>query len=422
MIWGDRLKKLHQLLAAVLMILFFSGCQLSDLPSLFGDSSGVSRSNSGTSVVESPPPVSGGQPSGSQTGEGDEMRAVWITQFELNTIRSLSDFSFRSSFAAMMKNCADFGLNTVFVQVRPNGDAFYPSSVYPWTVYASGTAGTAVSYDPLAVMIEEAHRYGLKFHAWFNPYRLQPEKQMQSIPASFQTRKWYDERSSSDRVVVLNGTCYLNPGYPEARQLIQDGVKEIVSRYNVDGLHIDDYFYPTTDESFDSTAYAANGGEKSLNDFRFDNVDQTIRGIYSTIKSVKSTVAFGVSPAGNMSNNTSKLYADTKKWTSDSGYLDYIIPQLYWNYDHPTAPFSSTVVSWNDTVSASGVKFVPGLAPYKIDAGEWSDCGSILAQMVTDSRNQSNYGGVAFYSYTAMFQSKTDDMRKEMESLSKVFE
>ena len=349
------------------------------------------------------------------------MRAVWITQFELSPIRSSSASSFRSSFAAMMKNCADFGLNTVFVQVRPNGDSFYPSSIYPWSVYVSGTAGQGVSYDPLAIMIEEAHRYGLKFHAWFNPYRLQPESHMKTISTTYQTRKWYDSRSSSDRVVVINGTCYLNPGYPEARQLIVEGVKEIVSKYNVDGVHIDDYFYPTTDSSFDQKAYIANGGGKSLRDFRFDNVNQTVKGIYGVVKNTKSYVVFGVSPAGNMSNNTNTLYADTKKWTSNNGYLDYIIPQLYWNYDHPTVPFASNLANWNATVTAPGVKIIPGLAPYKIDQGEWTNCGDVLSRMVTDSRKQSRYGGVAFYNYSALFKAQSAVMKTEKNNLLKLF-
>lgn len=321
----------------------------------------------------------------------------------------------------MMKDCANLGLNTVFVQVRPNGDSFYPSSVYPWSVYISGTAGQGVGYDPLAIMIEEAHRYGLKFHVWFNPYRLQPESHMKTISTSYQTRKWYDSRSTSDRVVVLNGTCYLNPGYPEARQLIVSGVKEIVSKYNVDGIHIDDYFYPTTDSSFDQKAYAVNGGGKSLRDFRFDNVNQTVKGIYSAVKSTKSYVVFGVSPAGNMSNNTNTLYADTKKWTSNNGYLDYIIPQLYWNYDHPTVPFASNLANWNATVTAPGVKIIPGLAPYKIDQREWTNCGDVLSRMVTDSRKQSRYGGVAFYNFSALFKAQSAVMKTEKDNLLKLF-
>lgn len=418
------MKRIRLLTAACLMLSLLAGCQLPVLSKpAEKDSPSASSERSGT-VVESPPPFSPGEDSPQQPVNADEdgeIRAVWITQFELNPIRSPSASAFRSSFAAMMKNCADFGLNTVFVQVRPNGDAFYPSQIYPWSVYVSGTAGVGVDYDPLAVMIEEAHRYGIKFHAWFNPYRLQPESQMQAISGAYQTRKWYDQHTSSDRVVVINGTCYLNPGYPEARQLICSGVEEIVSRYNVDGIHIDDYFYPTTETSFDAEAFAANGNGKSLQEFRVDNVDQTIKGIYDAIKKQKPSVVFGVSPSGNMSNNINKLYANTKKWTSADGYLDYVIPQIYWNYDHPTAPFAPTLTAWNETVTASGVKVIPGLAPYKIDQGEWENCGSVLGTMVADSRKQSHYGGVAFYNYSAMFQSSSDIMKTEMENLSKLF-
>lgn len=418
------MRKLAAVFLSLVVLLALSGCeQLSSFfttPPNNSGSQGVSQGK----FAESPallPGNSAGVSSGQVSGEaGGEMRAVWITQFELSPIRSDVEGTFRTSFAAMMKKCADFGLNTVFVQVRPNGDAFYPSSVYPWSAYVSGTAGRALSYDPLMVMVEEAHKLGLKFHAWVNPYRLQTEKQMQQVSTDYQTRKWYDERSSSDRVVVLDGTCYLNPGYEETRGVIISGVKEIVEKYEVDGIHIDDYFYPTTAETFDTVAAAANAGGKPLNEFRFDNVNQTVKGIYDAIKGVKQGVAFGVSPAGNMANNESKLYADIKKWSSEPGYLDYIIPQIYWNYDHPTMPFAQTLQNWNGIVTAPGVKLIPGLAAYKLDRESWTGAGSVLAKMVVDSRTQPSYGGFAFYSYASMFDSGTEIMQSERTALAEI--
>lgn len=412
------MKRLQLIGICILLLFMLPGCGFIEFPILSNENSSLHQS-SGT-VVESPPPSEWDGQS-LYPNDSDEMRAVWITQFELNPIRSPSESSFRSSFADMMKNCADFGLNTVFVQVRPNGDSFYPSLIYPWSVYVNGAAGEGVSYDPLAIMVEQAHRYHLKIHAWINPYRLQPENHMKSISDTYQTRKWYDLSSSSDRVVTLSGICYLNPGYAEARELIVEGVKEIVSNYQVDGIHIDDYFYPTTEQSFDKKAYAINGKGKSLDEFRFDNVNQTIQGIYTAIKELKPDVVFGVSPAGNMANNTTKLYADTKKWTANTGYLDYIIPQIYWNYEHPSLPFGATLTEWNASITVSGIKIVSGLAPYKIDRGEWDSCGAILAKMVTDSRKQSHYGGVAFYNYSALFSSKSSVMQTEKENLLKLF-
>lgn len=376
-------------------------------------------------VVESPPPSSSAPSSSTPTppsSNTSEVRAIWITQFEIQGIKPWEQSSFRSRFATMMKNCRDFGLNTVYVQVRPNGDSFYPSAYYPWSHYVSGSAGTALNYDPLAVMIEEAHRYGLKFHAWINPYRLQPESQMQAISNNYQTKQWYNDRANSDRVVVLNNngilTCFLNPAYPEARQLIFNGVKEIVSKYNVDGMHIDDYFYPTRETFFDAKAYAVHGGGMSLDSFRYNNVNLTVKGIYDAVKSVKPQVVFGVSPAGNM-NNLPRMYADVKKWASTSGYLDYIIPQLYWDYDH-NLDFGTNVVNWNNIVTAPGVKLIPGLAAYKVGTAEWQPYGNTLARMVQDSRNQSRYGGFALYRYMEMFVSPNSTMLTEKNNLSNV--
>lgn len=346
-----------------------------------------------------------------------EIRAVWITQFELNTIRSASEPEFRASIASVFQNCSDFHLNTVFVQVRPNGDAFYPSEYFPWSVYASGAAGSALDYDPLAVMVDEAHKHNLSFHAWVNPYRLQPESQMSMIESRYLTRQWYDDRENSDRVIVwLNGntpTCYLNPGYPEVRQLIFDGVTELVSRYEIDGIHIDDYFYPTTDSGFDQTAFQTFAAGKNLSDWRKSNVDETVSGIYSAVKAVKQEVVFGVSPAGNIANNQGKLYADVQKWASTPGYLDWLIPQIYWEYGHATAPYLSVLDQWDSMVTVEGVQLVPGLANYKVGTNEeWSQ-EDILARQVGDARGCSAYGGFALYSYGSLFQNPTELMEKE---------
>lgn len=409
------------ILAFIMLVTLFicSGCtMLEDLTAFLNQS--PTNGQTPSQMIESPAPQEALQEQVGKDAETEEMRAVWITQFEITPIRSADEGTFRSSFAAMMKNCADYGLNTVFVQVRPNGDAFYPSELYPWSHYISGAAGQSLNYDPLKIMVEEAHKVGLNFHAWVNPYRLQVEAQMQQISADYQTRQWYDERESSDKVVVLDGTCYLNPGYSETRQLIIDGVKEIVENYEVDGIHIDDYFYPTTEESFDAIAVAANAGGKSVSDFRFENVDQTVKGIYEGIHSVRESVVFGVSPAGNIDNNLNKLYANVKKWASEPGYLDYIIPQIYWNYDHSTMPFLQTLQSWNALTTADAVKLIPGLAAYKVDSESWAGAGSVLGQMVVDSRAQSNYGGFALYSYSAMFASSSEVMQNERSALSEV--
>lgn len=357
----------------------------------------------------------------SASQEAEEVRAIWITQFELNTIRSASESEFRSHVVTMFQNCVNFHLNTVFVQVRPNGDAFYPSDLFPWSIYASGNAGEGLNYDPLAVMLEEAHNLGLKFHAWINPYRLQPESQMVSISDEYQTKQWYNERETADRVVVwLNGntpTCYLNPGYPEVRQLIFDGVTELISQYEVDGIHIDDYFYPTTEAAFDQMAFQNIAAGQELSIWRKSNVDETVSGIYTAIKSIKPEVIFGVSPAGNIDNNQNKLYADVQKWASQPGYLDWIIPQIYWEYQHATAPYLTVLDQWNSMTTAEGVKLIAGLANYKVGTNEeWSQ-GDIISRQVQDARTRTAYGGFALYSYGSLFQNPTELMEKEKAQL-----
>ena len=216
--------------------------------------------------------------------------------------------------------------------------------------------------------------------------------------------------------------------------LVVSGVKEIVKNYGVDGIHFDDYFYPTTAESFDSSyynKYKASGGKLSLSDWRRQNVNTLIKKVYSAIKSIDSGCRFGISPTGKMSSNYSSLYCDVYTWVTSSGYIDYICPQLYYGFNHGSLPYLSALSEFNDMITANGVELIVGLAGYKSGAAdnyagsgknEWVENNDILSRQVRAARNEDNYGGFAIYRYDSIYNpasSVAEAVGKEYDSLKK---
>ncbi len=252
------------------------------------------------------------------------------------------------------------GINAIVWQVRPKADAFYKSNFEPWSVYLTGTHGKEpVPYwDPLQFMIDECHSRGMELHAWLNPYRVTNSKnELQKLSPDHIYHKhpeWF--------LVYANQT-YFDPGIPECRQFICDVVRDIVSRYDVDAIHMDDYFYPypTKDEFPDSTSYAKYGNGLDRGDWRRQNVDLLIEGLHEVLLQEKPWVRFGISPFGVWRNKSvdprgsetnalqcyDALYADVLKWT-EKGWVDYMVPQLYWELDHKRAPGRVLNPWWND--------------------------------------------------------------------------
>lgn len=375
-------------------------------------SSKTAASSSVKAAASSKPVASsGGGASYSPVYYSRPMRAMWISQWNLKPLFSTSSSTFRSRIKTMMKKIKDYGFNTVIVQLRPNGDAFYSSSYYPWSYFVTGTVDKAPNYDPTAIMVEEAHKLNLSFHAWFNPLRLAATNYMEATSSKWQTKKWYLEKKG-DYVVQVSGCWYLNPAYSEVRNLIINGAKEIAQKYKVDALHIDDYFYPTTASSFDATAYKKLGGGASLASWRTNNINTLVRGIYSAVKNVNSKIKFGISPAGNINNNISELYAAVSLWGSSSGYMDYCIPQIYYGYNHSIAyvRYKNLVEEWKKIITNSSCDLVVGLGAYKlgtVDGGstEWQTNTVILKSEVQDAKSILGglYRGFCIFDYDSFF-------------------
>lgn len=331
----------------------------------------------------------------------DEVKGVWISYLELDGIASGSESSFRSSISDVYDNCVDLGINTVFVHVRSHGDAYYDSALFPRTKYLGG------SYDPLPIMIDEAHKRGLSFQAWINPMRGCSVSDI-GRESGYPLYNW---AGGETRLVTVNGYYYLNPAYDDVIELIAKGAAEIVANYDVDGLHIDDYFYPTTETWFDNAAYQASP-YTSLSDFRFANCDRLVSALYKAVKNANNTALFGVSSQGNYDNNYYYMYADVKKWCTNSGYLDYIMPQIYFGFNNENQPFETVLAKW-DGIASGNVPLIVGIGPYRIGeedswAGdgryEWQTDKKILARQVVSSQEAVAYGGICLYSYNSLFK------------------
>lgn len=290
-------------------------------------------------------------------------------------------------------------VNTVYLHIHPCGDAYYKSNIFPSGTYLDG------DYDPLEIMTEEAHDLGLSVHAWLNPLRCQTIEQMQNMPESFIIRQWA-ENPECHFAEIVNDRWYLNPAYEETVQLICDGVDEILDNYNVDGIHIDDYFYPTTEPEFDRTAFE-NSGSDNLEQWRMENCTRFVKAIYDTVKKHDKNILFGISPQGNIDANYNTQYADVKLWCSESGYCDYIVPQIYFGFQNETCPFVPTLEEWEKLVSNENILLVIGLGAYKLGqndkwAGitgeqEWIENPDIIKQQIEFVNSSSAVGYALYY-------------------------
>lgn len=368
----------------------------------------------------------------------EEVRAVWISYIELSSILdSRSEADFVQQVDGMMANLTAMHFNTIYVHASAFTDSFYPSEYYPYSEYVAGKIGTGVSYDPFEVIVRQAKKYNLKIEAWINPMRSFRTNQEKDIPANSIIGQWLnDSEKRGTRIVEHQDRWYLNPYYPEVRELICNVAKEIVGTYDIQGFHMDDYFYPDgVTDNFDQKAfqeYKQKGNASSLAEFRKENINQMIKQIYATIKDTKDTVQVGISPAGNIEYTTNSIYGDVEEWCSKAGYLDYIAPQIYFGFDHATLPFDECLKQWQQLTEKSNVDLIVGLAAYKINTVdnyakdgkyEWQQSEDILKRQVQLIQENQEVCGYAIFSYNSLFKPKAEDaslVSKQVEYLQEI--
>lgn len=333
----------------------------------------------------------------------EELRGTWLSYIELEALlrANTTPKTAAAALDAVMDNCVTYGLNTVFFIVRANSDAYYASQLFPVNPNARPLIDSG--FDPLAYATEAAHKRGLSLHAWVNPYRIGAD----------------ETRARCDDYFACGGRYYYIPTSETARRLILDGVREIVQNYAVDGVQFDDYFYPNgaveaTVADFERDAYtayqsAAGKAALSVEDWRRTAVNTLVSGAYDAVHA--SGGVFGISPSHDAQTNYRRMYADTKRWLSEKGYVDYLCPQVYFGFENRTYPFDKTVDTWCAYERHAAVRLYFGVGLYKIglspdryagsDAGraEWQDHRDVMVRAVRHLR-KADCDGMAFYSYS----------------------
>ena len=360
-----------------------------------------------------------------------EWRAVWVSYLEWAAMDFSTEDAFRAGVVQLLDNCTGLGLNTVLAQVRPFGDALYRSTLFPWSHLCTGVQGQDPGFDPLDVLLQEAHTRGISVEAWVNPYRLRSSAAMPPNLADGNLANTHPEW-----VCTVDEGLYLNPAEPAAADYVVQGVAELVQNYAVDGIHFDDYFYPTTDESIDAAQFAASGAE-NLADWRRENVTALVRAVHDTVKAADPTLRFGISPQGNPDNDLDQQYSDVTAWLAAGGeekVIDYLCPQVYWGYGftlHSGSTrfaFENIVPAWCAMPRSGNVALYFGLGAYRVGTGDgganedstsqWST-GSALAKQVETLRAQ-GAGGWALYRYGSLFGSAAPEQAAaEREALAR---
>ncbi len=365
----------------------------------------------------------------------DRMKGIWLYQYITGTslFKSNSspraESSYRGYVQTIINNMSRDGFNTVFLQMRPNGDSLYPSELYPPSPYAaSGSSyNGSFTYDPLEIFIEIAHEKGISVHAWLNPMRLMSTSGIKNVSTKYKLGQWYQNTTTrGDYIVSYGSMYYLNPAYPETRQLVTDGCMEICRNYDIDGIHFDDYFYIVPDDelstnlAFDQKAFNALGtsyGSSSSLDvrkrWRRDNVNKLLAQIYAEIKQYDDRIKFGISPAGNIDNNQNGyLCADIKTWCSTPGYIDYVAPQVYWSFSHSwdQARFDICTNNWAKLVTCDQVDLVIGMAPYRIGENtssdpDWYSRKDNMARMLNFTKTHKDVSGFIMFKYESLYGS-----------------
>lgn len=319
---------------------------------------------------------------------------------------------FKAEFGAAVQNCLSRGVTDMFVHIRPFCDSYYPSEIFPLR-----SSAATQNFDVLEYMIGICHQNGIKLHAWLNPYRVRTaDCDISALPDGSPAKRWLsDETADNDINVSLVSGIYLNPASSEARALILDGIREIIDNYAVDGIHFDDYFYPTVDESFDKMSYTAYCTDTQkpldLDDWRRANVNALVSCAYTAIKFKNKDIVFSVSPSASIDENYNKHYADIAAWVS-SDCVDYIIPQLYFGFDYPDSDykFNNLLDTWQKETSKTDTKLLIGLATYKIntqnepDRAEWANGRDVIKQQIEICKEASGVAGHIYFSYSSMCQ------------------
>ncbi len=328
---------------------------------------------------------------GKEVKAAQEVRAVWVSFFEYETagLKDKTEDEFRRNADILFRNIRDNGCNTVYFHVRAFDDAIWPSDNFEFSSYMGQTEP---GYDALEILIGAAHKYGLEFHAWMNPYRITQEK-------------IYD------------------PAKESTRSRIMLAVQEVINKYQVDGIHFDDYFYPSASHKQYKKYKKISPAKKK------ENVNIMVKAVYNMVKQKSSDLQFGISPAGNV-DNCEAMGADIKTWMSQSGYIDYIVPQIYWSNSYllegkRTKLFDERLREWT-SLNTAGINMYIGLGLYRggmkdsYDLG-WRKMSKVVASEISKTRRHAKVSGYALFSYESLYkESCKKEVKNMLERIGKI--
>ncbi|WP_138754589.1 family 10 glycosylhydrolase [Paenibacillus sinopodophylli] len=369
-----------------------------------------------TAIIEEPsggvtPPIQVPEPQPGPVTEAS-LRGAWVsTVYNLDWPSAssyLNPVKQMGEFVSLLNDLQGMGMNAVFVQVRPAADALYPSHLVPWSKYLSGVQGLAPTYDPLFFMIEEAHKRGMEFHAWFNPFRANVDAKTDSLAPNHVVKE------HPDWIVNAGGKLYLNPGIPEARQHIMNTIMEVVNGYDIDGVHLDDYFYPSNVAFADDTTFKNFNSAKlkTKADWRRNNINEFVRQLGISIHLANPELEYGISPFGVWRNIAvdktgsdtkagitayDDMYADVRTWIKQ-GWIDYVTPQIYWSLSFTAARYDKLVDWWVQEVNGTDVDLYIGHSPYKLGTKEagWQSAQELINQLEYNKKYAEVKGDVFF--------------------------
>ena len=347
-----------------------------------------------------------------QSTNNERLCGVWISYSE---IENMCQKGFALEFDNAIDNCVKLGVTDLFVHIRAFCDSIYDSKIFPQT-----ESSQKCEMDILDYMINSCHEKNIKFHAWINPYRVRTaDCNIDKLPKKSPVYRWLkDSDSENDKNVCICDGIYLNPASLAARELIIDGIREVLDNYPLDGIHFDDYFYPTSKSSFDEQSYSDYCSSCSsplcLEEWRRTNVSALISSCKSAVKYKGSNIIFSISPAADIKKNYDEYFADIISF-AESGYVDMLIPQLYFGFEYPIKKFrfENILSEWEKALSNSDCRLCIGLAAYKTgtsaspDTKEWKTADDIVAKQVGICLKDSKISGYVFFSYSSLFSSKS---------------
>ena len=358
----------------------------------------------------------------------EEKRFIFISYIELaKYLKDKEETVMKNTIDDMINQCKDFGFTDIILQVRSFSDAIYYSDIFPSSITIVAKEGDKLPFDVLDYFIKISHKNNIRLHAWINPYRIRSNLSKEEIKDNNPAFKYLN----TNKVEKNAKGIFYNPADEEVRKLILSGVDEILDNYDIDGIHYDDYFYPSDTIDLENYNEAKKDNQDlTLQQFRLENTTKLIKETYERVKKKNKNILFGISPEGNITNNYEVNYIDIKKFASEEGYVDYLMPQIYFGFFNSVKPFYQTVKEWNSYITTDKVKLIPALAFYKVGCEdlyakdgqyEWVESNNIIAREVLTSRPLSNYQGFAIFRYDSILSDNlTEQAFKEKENLKNI--